>query len=271
MKIYHTKSGKSQEAINSLVQKFKDGNLNMVADGIKFKAPDIFPSSKYSLRNQMMCYLQGDSIITGSYKFWKDNGRYPEKDTAVYIFAPMTKKTEDDEGNESYYVYGYRLINTYPIEGTVVNTKFDGEPLEIPELEPADLPPLTDIAEKLGLHLNWKPVPFDRWADFWAKGERINMGTDSPKVFFHELCHALHEAVDKKYAERSSQYQEVVAEFGSAVMMNVYLNEDSSGNAWKYIKAFAPDNPTEAIEQSLSMIQRMFTHLDKLQQEVAND
>lgn len=265
MKIYHTKSGASQRAIDDMVQKFKDGNLSTVADGIKFKAPEIFPSSKYSLRNQMMCYAQGDSIITASFKWWKEHGRIPEKGSAVYIFAPMMKKSEDADGTEQTFVYGYRLINTHPYEKTVPIKDFDGEVLEVPVLEPAELPPLTDIAEKLGLKIDWKPVPFDRWADYWKKGERINMGTDSPKVFFHELCHALHEEVDKSFQERSSTYKEVVAEFGSAVMMSVYLNEDSSGNAWKYIKLFA-DNPTEAIEASLTMIQRMFKKLDQLQE-----
>lgn len=63
--------------------------------------------------------------------------------------------------------------------------------------------------------------------------------------------------------------KECVAEFGSAVMMSVYLNKDSSKNAWEYMKMFA-ENPTEVIEGALGMIQKMFTHLDKLQ-EVANE
>jgi hypothetical protein len=266
MKVYHTKSGKSKVAIDVLIEKFKDGDLNRITAGIKFKVPEVFPSSGYSMRNKMMCYYASDSITTGSYKFWKANGRQVTG-KAIYIFAPMMSKSKDDDGEEKVFVYAYKLIPTFPIEHTEPIEDFEGDVLQAPELEPADLPPLTDIAIKLGLKVNWKPVPFDRWADYYGKGQCINMGTDSPKVFFHELAHALHEAVDSQFKERSKQYKEVVAEFGSAVMMNVYLNEDTSGNAWDYMKMFA-ENPTDAVERSLIMIQKMFTHLNKLQKEI---
>ena len=259
MKVYHTKSGKSKDAINAVIEKFKTGDLSGITHGMKFSVPSMFPSSSYSYRNKIMCYLQGDSIITGSFKFWKSK--------AVYIFAPMKAKKDDHTEEEpSYFVYGYKLIPTFPIEMTEPMEDFEGEILEAPKLEPKQLPPLVDIAEQLGLNVNWKPVPMDRWADYWKKGERINMGTDSPAVFFHELCHALHEEVDPKFKEKSSQFKEVVAEFGAAVLMDMYLGADHSGNAWQYIKQFAED-PTDAVERSLMMIQRMFKKLEALTQE----
>lgn len=268
MKVYHTKSGKSKDAITSVIEKFQTGDLSMVTQGMKFQVPPVFPSSKYSYRNKIMCYLQSDSIVTGSFNFWKEHGRLVKKGSkAIYIFSPLkTKKDEDDDGNVKYFVYGYKLIPTFNIEQTEPIPDFDGEVLEAPELEPKDLPPLIDIADQLGLNVNWKPVPMDRWADYWKKGERINMGTDSPAVFFHELCHALHEEVDPKFKEKSLQFKEVVAEFGAAVLMNMYLNEDHSGNAWKYIKQFA-DDPSDAVERSLMMIQRMFNKLEELTSE----
>ena len=270
-KIYHTKSGASEKAIKALVQKFKDGDLSSIADGIKFQVPEEFPSSGYTMRNRLMAYLQCDSIVTGSYQFWKKHGRYPEKGTGAYIFAPMKRQYDDKDTEEKkWFVYGFRLIPTYPIEGTSINEKFEGEPIQVPELTPADLPPLMNVAKQLGLDVNWKPVPAGRWADYGkTKRKRINMGTNSPKVYFHELAHALHEAVDSKFKERDTVFKEVVAEFGSAVMMKVYLNEDSSKNAWEYIKHFS-DNPSEAIEGALGMIQKMFGKLDQLQ-EVANE
>lgn len=268
MKIYHTKSGKSKDAIDKLVQKFKDGDLSGVTMGIKFQVPEQFPSHKYSYRNKIMAYYQLDSIITGSSKFWKDNGRKIKKGSkAGYIFAPLMAEKEDDDGNKSYFPYAYKLIPTFNIEQTEEIRGFEGEVIQAPELEPADLPPLLDIAEELGLKVDWKPVPMDRWADYWKKGERINMGTDSPAVFFHELCHALHEEVEgDKFKTLGTDFKEVVAEFGAAVLMDMYLDADHSGNAWQYIKMFA-DNPTEAVERSLMMIQRMFTKLEELTKE----
>jgi len=267
MKVYHTKSGKSKVAIEAVIERFKEGTLSDITRGMKFDIPSVFPSSKYSYRNKMMCYLQADSIVTGSFNFWKSNGRLVQKGSkAIYIFAPLKAKREDDSGEEYYFVYGYKLIPTFNIEQTDPMEDFEGEVLEPPTLEPKQLPPLVDIAEKLGLKVNWKPVPQDRWADYWKKGERINMGTDEPSVFFHELCHALHEEVDSKFKERSVQYKEVVAEFGAAVLMEMYLNEDTSGNAWNYIKQFAED-PSDAVERALMMIQRMMSKLEELTKE----
>lgn len=253
-----------------MVEKFQNGDFNTVTEGIKFEIPEVFPSSKYSFLNKMMIYHQGDSLVTGSYKFWKENGRYPTKGSALYIYKPLKKKYKDsDTEEEKWFVYGFSLIPTFPIERTEVIKDFDGEVIEVPELQPAKLPPLIDVAEKLGLKVNWKPVPMDRWADYMKRGKRINMGTDSPKVFFHELAHGLHAEVDSNYPSRTKQFKEVVAEFSSAVMMSLYLGEDSSGNAWDYIKHYAED-PAEAIHSALGMIQKMFNYLDKLQ-EVAND
>lgn len=268
-KIYHTKSGDSKKAIAKMVEKFQNGDFNTVTEGIRFQVPEEFPSSSYSFLNKMMIYHQGDSLITGSYKFWKDRGRYPKKGTALYIYKPLKKKYEDaDTKEEKWFVYGFSLIPTYPIEGTEVNEKFEGEVIQVPELQPAELPPLMDVAEQLGLDVNWKPVPMDRWADYMKQGKRINMGTDSPRVFFHELAHGLHAEVDSDFGNRTTQFKEVVAEFTGAVMMSLYTGEDSSGNAWDYIKHYAED-PAEAIQSALGMVQKMFTKLDKLQ-EVAN-
>lgn len=271
MKIYHTKSGKSQEAINNVIEKFKAGDIGDITHSLKFTVPSVFPSSKYSYRNKMMCYLQGDSIVNGTFNFWKSKGRMVKKGSkAVYIFAPMKSKREDDDGEEYFFVYGYRLIPVFKIEDTEPIPDFDGEVLQLPELEPKELPPLVDVAEKLGLDVNWKPVPQDRWADFYAKGRRINMGTDSPAIFFHELCHALHKEVDNKFNEKEKWYKETVAEFGAAVLMDMYLNADHTGNSWEYIKMFA-DDPTEAVERSLMMIQRMFNKLEELTKENKNE
>jgi len=264
MPIKHTE--KSQKAIDQLIEKFKAGDLGTITDGIKFQIPKEFPSHKYSMRNIMVAYGQADSVLLGGYNFWKDNGRYPTKDSGVYIFAPRIRKVEEEDGTVTRKLYGYRLISVYPIEKTEVNKNFKGEVLNAPDLEPAVLPPLTNIAEKLGIKIDWKPVPFDRWADYWKTGERINMGTDSPKVFFHELGHALHEAVDNKFNEKDSGFKEVVAEFTSAILMKLYLNEDSSGNAWNYIKQYAED-PTDAVSSALTMIQKMMEKLSELTEE----
>lgn len=164
MKVYHTKSGKSKDAIDKLVEKFKAGDLSGVTHGIKFQVPEKFPSHKYSYRNKIMAYYQLDSIVTGSSKFWKDNGRMVVKGSkAGYIFAPLMAEKEDDAGNKSYFPYAYKLIPTFNIEQTEPIPDFEGEVLEVPELVPSELPPLVDIAEMLGLKVDWKPVPMDRW------------------------------------------------------------------------------------------------------------
>jgi putative alpha-1,2-mannosidase len=71
------------------------------------------------------------------------------------------------------------------------------------------------------------------------------MGTDDPRVFWHELAHAAHEATDAEYKSRSSQYKEIVAEFTACVLAALY-GFDYSGTSWEYLKMFSPD-PLKAI------------------------
>lgn len=266
-KVYTNKN--SEKAMNEIIEKFKSGEgMGFIERGRRFQVPDEFPSSRYSLRNKILLYAQADSMVAGTFNFWKKHGRYVVgKGKQAYIYAPMIKKYDEEKPNgetvKRSYVYGYRPIPVYPAEATEVNEKFDGEPLEVPELEPAELPPLTHIAEKLGLEVDWKPVAPDRLADYWKRGKRINMGTDSPDVFFHELGHALHEETDYKFQERSKPYKEVVAEFISAVLTYMYLGEDKTGNAWQYMKHFA-DDPKEAVGEALLQIQKALDKLEEL-------
>lgn len=275
-KIYTNEN--SEKAMSEVIQKFKEGDsFGYIEKGQKFRVPEVFPSANYSLRNKVLLYTQKDSLVAGTYNFWKKNGRYVDgSGKQAYIYAPMkkayTKEVEKEDGTveeeKKYYLYGFRLIPVYPIEATKINENFDGEPIEEPDLAPSELPPLVDIAEKLELDVNWKPVPFDRWADYWKRGKRINMGTDSPKTFFHELSHALHARVDSKFDERDKSYKEVVAEFCAAVMMRMYLGEDSTGNAWDYIKHFATD-PMEAVGEALYQIESVLDELEALTAEEA--
>lgn len=268
----------SEKAMNEVIKQFQEGDgLGYIEKGRKFVVPDEFPSANYSLRNKILLYMQADSMVAGTYNFWKKNGRYVDgSGKQAYIYAPMlktyTKEVEKPDGSteeqKKQYLYGFRPIPVYPIEHTKVNENFEGEPIEKPDLKPAELPPLTGIAEKLGLKVDWKPVPMDRWADYSKMGKRINMGTDSVDTLFHELAHALHAETDSKYDERSKKYKEVVAEFCSAVMMRMYLGEDKSGTAWEYIQHFA-DDPLEAVGEALYHIESVLNKLEELTAEEA--
>jgi hypothetical protein len=67
--------------------------------------------------------------------------------------------TVDGEERERIAVVRFLGIPVFRFEDT------DGAPLEIADYKPAELPPLMDSAERLGVAVSW--VPFDRYRGWY--------------------------------------------------------------------------------------------------------
>jgi putative alpha-1,2-mannosidase len=156
----------------------------------------------------------------------------------------MVKKEE--KGEEITQLIGFFPVSVFPIETT------EGEPLK-EEMTPRQLPPLFEVAARLGVTVTFQPVTPDRLGD--CGHGKINLGTDDPRVFWHELAHAAHEATDPEYKTRSSQYKEIVAEFTACVIANLY-GYDYTGTTWEYLKMFSSD--------PLKAIMKAGHHIDKV-------
>ena len=226
----------AEKAMQEVIQKFQTGELSELIKIAAFEIPVSWPSAKWSMGNKMLAYVQARTLNARGFQAWKEVKRQVQKGAhAIYIWAPrMIKKVEN--GEEKSQLIGFLPVPVFPIDVT------DGEPLK-EDLTPRELPPLFEVAARLGVTVKFQPVAPDRLGD--CGHGLINMGTDDPRVFWHELAHAAHQATDPEYHERSNNYKEVVAEFTACVIANLY-GYDYTGITWQYLNMFS-DDPLKAV------------------------
>jgi hypothetical protein len=229
-------SPNAEKAMQEIIEKFQTGNLSDVIKIAAFEIPASWPSSKWSMGNRMLAYVQARTLNARGFHAWKEVNRQVKKGShGIYIWAPRMIKKEEN-GKEKTQLIGFFPVSVFPIETT------EGEPLK-EDLSPRQLPPLFEVAARLGVIVKFQPVAPDRLGD--CGHDLINLGSDDPHLYWHELAHAAHQATDPEYKDRSSQYKEIVAEFTACVLANLY-GYDYTGTSWEYLKMFSLD-PLKAI------------------------
>jgi hypothetical protein len=225
-----------EKAMQEVIQKFQTGELSELIKIAAFEIPASWPSAKWSMGNKMLAYAQARSLNARGFQAWREVKRQVKKGAhGIYIWAPRMVKKEE-KGEDKSELIGFFPVAVFPIEAT------DGEPLK-DDWTPRQLPPLYEVATRLGVTVTFQPIIPDRLGD--CGHGKINMGTDDPRVFWHELAHAAHQATDPEYKDRSSQYKEIVAEFTACVLATLF-GYDYSGSSWQYLKMFSSD-PLKAI------------------------
>jgi len=151
-------------------------------------------------------------------------------------------------------VRGFKSVPVFALHDTV------GKPLPQVDYTPATLPPLTDVAARLGVEVTWKPLPPDRLGDCDLAGQRIQVATYDAEAYFHELAHAAHARLNGQLKGGQHADQETIAEFTACVLMQLYGLGDRSGNAWRYISCYARD-PIQAIASALTTVEKVLAVL----------
>jgi len=238
----------AEKAFQVVLEKFQTGELSALVKVATYKIPASWPSAKWSLGNKMLAYMQARTLNIRGYRQWQDAKRQVKKGAhSIYIWSPRMISKEE-EGEKKSILTGFLPIAVFPIEQT------EGEPLP-DDWTPRQLPPLADVAAKLGVTVSYQPTAPDRLGD--CGHGKIILGTDDPRVFWHELAHAAHAATDPAYKDRSPEYKEVVAEFTACALAAVY-GQDYTGNAWQYIQHFAKD-PIQAVMKASHHIEQILT------------
>ena len=114
-----------------------------------------------------------------------------------------------------------------------------GKRLDVNGHEPKEFPPLYDLAQRMGVMVEWMPLSSDRVGDCTVKGDRIRLETHDWGVFFHELAHAAHARVESLERGQIAN-QEVVAELTATVLMEMY-GHPRTGNCYRYISMYSDD------------------------------
>lgn len=243
-------SANAEKAMQDVIQKFQTGELSEIIKIVAFEIPVSWPSARWSMGNKMLAYVQARTLNARGFHAWKEVRRQVKKGVSgIYIWAPRIVKKEE-KGKEITQLIGFFPVVVFPIEAT------EGEPLQ-EDLTPRELPPLYDVAARLGVTVKYLPVAPDRLGD--CGHNVINLGTENPMVFWHELAHAAHQATDPEYKDRSSQYKETVAEFIACVIATMY-SYDYTGTAWKYLAMFSND-PLKAIMKAGQQIEAVLNLL----------
>lgn len=242
-------SENAREAMNRVIGKLRDGDIGPIIEVIKLRrTKNDTPFGNWSLSNQLLALMQSGEVDCRGFRQWQEVGRMVKKgEKAVYILGPMIGKiTDKATGEERVFVKGFRTIPVFALSQT------EGKDLEVEVHEPQEMPPLIDVARRLNINVMYQPTGN---ADGWFSKGKIVLGTHNWGVFFHELAHAAHNEIERLKGGQNKE-QEIVAEFTAAVLMALY-GIDFTGNAWQYIKSYAPTDALTAVVKCMSTIEKV--------------
>lgn len=248
-------SPKAQASINKVIEKFQTGDLSAITKIARIQLAKDAPVSKWSLSNKVLAFLQSDELDCRGYKQWQNAGRTVKKGSkAVYILRPKLAKVnqENEEENKNICI-GFAPIPVFAASCT------DGDE-NLPTYEPVKYPSLLEVAKKFGIAVEYAPISPDKLGDCQTDGSKIRLGTHDTAVFFHELAHAIHARIDGELQQGQHKTQETVAEFTSAVLMDLYGVGDTSGKAWNYINHYS-DDPLIAITKAMGTVEKVLAVL----------
>jgi hypothetical protein len=250
-------SDKAQAALEKVVQQFKNGDLSPIVKIASIQPQGgQMPSDKWSLGNRFMVYIQTGTLDCRGFRQWQNVGRYVKRGShAAYILAPILIPGSELRTREDRTVLkGFKAVAVFAVHDT------EGKSVPKVDYKPRNLPPLSDVAKRLGVRVDYAPLPVGRLGHCAADGSHISLGTHDSIVFFHELAHAAHARLDGKLRNGQDPAQETVAEFTAAVLMHLYGLGDCTGNCRDYIKYYAAD-PVEAILMALSTVEKVLALL----------
>ncbi len=250
-------SKQARDSLDTVIDRFRKGDLAPITQMTRIRLAADAPASRWSFSNRVIAFVQTGELDCRGFRQWQHLDRHIKKGSkAAYILRPNTiKKTREVEGKtkEDYHCIGFSTIPVFPASMTEGDTP-------LPDYTPVDLPPLSEVAKRLGITVNYLPVAPDRFGSCDVTGRNIRLGTKDTAVFFHELAHAVHARLEGKLQRGQQAQQEVVAEFTSTVLMELYGVRDHTGNAWQYIGKYAKD-PLQAITKALGIVEQVMAVL----------
>jgi antirestriction protein ArdC len=226
-------NAKVKQALESIVQRFKEGNIPEAIAYSIFLIPNI-PASKWSLLNRTLMFISGTSDARG-FRQWKEVKRHVKKGAQSFtILAPrfVKKQTGDEEETESVLV-GFLAVPVFRVEDT------EGEPLDYQKIELPDLP-LMEVAQEWGISVKAIPGNY-HYAGYFSQDRReIGIASKEESVFFHELAHAAHQRILGELKKGQDWKQEIVAELAAATLCKIVGKTSKYlGNSYRYIEGYA--------------------------------
>lgn len=248
---------KVQQAVIRLVHMWETGGMPeaIARTMIQRQAGDV-PSSRWSLCNRLIMLANGTQDARGI-RQWNEVGRRVKKGAkAFYILAPCTKKivtteTDPETGEERQVervvLLGFTAVPVFRVEDT------EGAPLPQPDYRPPVLPPLYEVAERLGVQVEWKPGNGDAYGAYLIAANKIELYTHDVKTFFHELAHAAHSKIEPLKGGQDPR-QEIIAETVAQVLCILYGIKGYERHGLEYIRSYIGRNGGDPVRVVLSLL-----------------
>ena len=211
----------------------------------------LLPCDAWSPGNRWIMFANGTSIAMG-FGQWHQFGRNVKPGgKAFYIFAPLSRKIreEDDATEPRTVITGFRLIPVFKLEDTA------GKPLpELANLTPEVLPPLFDVAQKLGV-ASVEYVPFNGRAlgSYQPGSKEIRLSETSALTYFHELMHHLDRQTEPIRPGRLCE-AELIAELGASVLCAIQGIAGYEAGSYRYLQMYAEAKEPEAVLRSIMSV-----------------
>ena len=247
-------SEKAQSSINKVIAQFQAGDLSAISKVVRIQLDPAAPAYAWSLSNKVLAFIQAGELDCRGFHQWQELGRTVRKGSrAVYIIRPLTIKKENEDNQEERICIGFSAIPIFAASDT--------EGKELPYISQSqDFPPLLEVAKKFGINVAYVPVAGRMIGDTDTQGVKIRLGSHDPRIFFHELAHAIHARIEGELQGGQHTDQETIAEFTAAVLMDFYGLGDNTGNAWNYIAKYSTD-PLTAITKALGTVEKILSVL----------
>lgn len=200
---------------------------------------------------------------------WKAKGRYVKAgEKAFAILAPIfafkckgefckqfifnSQKQLDQHlsthvSKPAYYrfIIGFNAVPVFQLQQT------DGKPL--PTFVPKGLPDIGRLAESVGIKVSYKNLGRAYGATVPDASE-IKMATEEEQVFAHELIHAYQQKVFGDLKGGQHLEQEVIAELGSCVLMQLYGKQADLKWSLDYIAGYVEAAKGKSDTQTIAKV-----------------
>ncbi len=251
-----------EAAVTKLMTMFQSDDFpaQLATTIIRKSEADVIPSDSWSIGNRFLMSAQHTGDARG-YNQWLEVKRQVKKGSkAIYIFAPLTKKVtekDDETGEETtkVIVYGFRPLPVFRYEDT------EGEPLPDYGYKPKKYPPFFDVAEKLGVSVEYRPLRANFLGRYIANTGQIQLYSQDAHVYYHELAHAIHNTfVDLKTYNKDKA--EIVAEFTASVLCELTNTTGYETQSYEYIRHYCGGE--EKPEGVLKKIMGVLSEVEKI-------
>lgn len=244
-------------ACDRILEMFESGQLPTAVARTTIQALNSeLPSSKWSLGNRLLMFLNGTDDARG-FRQWEEVKRRVKKEArAFYILGPCTKLVTEkpttaecqEAEKEKVIVTGFRSIPVFRYEDT------EGEELIYPDYTPAELPPLADVAKTYGIAVKYGPFTKRFYGCYRPSKKEIMLCTHDVDTFFHELAHGIHNTIRHLQGGQHAD-QEIVAETVAAVLCEMYGYQGYLYHGYEYIKHYASAaNGTETVKAIMRVL-----------------